>query len=89
MAWFSNVSESWYLEVCDRRKESMLRRAKECVFGPGMSVQIKHITESCDVCQTYYRAQQRETLITIEANNPCEIVGVNLSILNDQDYLLC
>ena len=35
--------------------ESILRRARECIYWPGISTDIKHITESCEAYQTFYR----------------------------------
>lgn len=68
--------------------ESMLRRARECVYWPGMTAEIKQITESCDTCQTFGRAQQRETLEPIEVNYPWEVVGTDLFVWHNKDYLL-
>ncbi|XP_046340645.1 protein NYNRIN-like [Haliotis rufescens] len=69
-------------------KESMLRRAREYVYRPGMTDQIKQITESCEACQTYSRAQQKESLMSIEANYPWEIVVTDLFTFEDHEYLL-
>ena len=34
--------------------ESILRRARECIYWPGINTDIKHITESCEAYQTFY-----------------------------------
>ncbi|XP_046351430.2 uncharacterized protein K02A2.6-like [Haliotis rufescens] len=53
-----------------------------------MTDQIKQITESCEACQTYSRAQQKESLMSIEANYLWEIVGTDLFTFEDREYLL-
>jgi hypothetical protein len=68
--------------------ESMLRRARECVFWPGMSSEIRHLTSSCEACQTFCTAQQKEPLMPIEASYPWEKVGVDLFTWDKKDYLL-
>ena len=67
----------------------MLRRGRECVFWPGMSAEIKVLASTCDACQSFARAQQKESsLMPIEAKSPWEIVGVDLFTLDNKDYLL-
>ena len=58
--------------------ESMLRRARECIYFLGMSSDIRNITESCDACQTFGRAQQIETLKTNDTETPWEKVVIDL-----------
>ena len=48
----------------------MLRRARECIFWPGMSAEIRQLASACDTSQSLSRAQQKETLISIEAKYP-------------------
>ncbi len=50
--------------------ERMLRRARECIYWPGMSADIRNITGSCDACQTFGRAQQKGKLGTNDAESP-------------------
>ena len=66
----------------------MLRRACECVFWPGMSAEIEVLASTCDACQSFARAQQKESLMPIEAKSPWEIVGVDLFTQDNKDYLL-
>ena len=62
--------------------DSMVRRAGECVFWPGMADEIKQLVGDCEACQTLATAHQKETLIPIESILPWEKVGA------DKDYLL-
>ena len=77
-----------HLHISHLGGESMLRRARECVFWPGMSSEIKDLASTCDACQSFGRAQQKESLMPIEAKSPWEIIGVDLFTLDDKEYLL-
>ena len=68
--------------------DSMLRRARECVFWPGMSADIKQLASDCESCQALAKAQQRETLMPIESTRPWEKVGTDLFFWDGNDYLL-
>ena len=68
--------------------ESMLRRARECIFWPGMTADIKQVADACDACQSFCTAVQKETLRPIEAQYPWEKVGVDLLTWDTKDYLI-
>jgi hypothetical protein len=42
--------------------ESSLRRARECIFWPGMSAEIPQLLEACETCQKFSGGQTKETL---------------------------
>ena len=44
--------------------DSMVRRARECVFWPGMSAESKQLAGDCEACQTLASAQHKETLMS-------------------------
>ena len=46
--------------------EGCLRRARECLFWPHMSQDLKKFTSTCDVCQTDQAVQQKEPLLQNE-----------------------
>ena len=46
--------------------EACLRRARECLFWPGMSAEMKQLVESCETCRKYNSAQPKETLKSTE-----------------------
>jgi hypothetical protein len=52
-----------------------------------MSAEIKVLASTCDACQSVDRAQQKGSLMPIEANSPWEIVGVDLFTLDNKEYL--
>ena len=68
--------------------DSMLRRARSCVFWPNMSSELKVIYETCESCQTYSRAHQREPLMNIRAESPWEVVGTDLFTWDNKEYLV-
>ena len=68
--------------------DSMVRRARECVFWPGMAAEIKQLAGDCEACQTLATAQQKETLMSIESILPWEKVGADLFSWSGKDYLL-
>lgn len=69
--------------------EGCLRRARECVYWPGMNAQIKDSIEKCDVCRTYSTKQQKETMIPHEVpNRPWAKVGTDIMTFDSNDYLV-
>ena len=69
---------------------SALRRARECVYWPGMTDEIRQMVETCETCNTYQAAQQKQTLQTTlpEAEYPWQKVGVDLFSVKGKDYLV-
>ena len=43
--------------------DSMLRRARQCVYWPGMEGDLQHCRASCTSCETHAPSQPAETLI--------------------------
>ena len=68
--------------------ESMLRRARECIYMLGMSSEIRNITELCNACQTFGTTQQKETIKANDAETPWEYVEVDLFTWNGKMYLI-
>lgn len=68
---------------------SSLSRARECIYWPGMSTDVKHFIEKCDVCRAFDKRQSKETFIPHESPDlPWEKVGVDLFNFNGRDYLI-
>ena len=66
--------------------ESCLRRARECLYWPGMSAEIKEMVASCE---TYETTPQKESLMPHETpSRPWEQVGVDLFTLDNKCRLL-
>ena len=46
--------------------EAGIRRAREVIFWPGMTAEIKQQVSQCAVCSEYSAKQQKEPLMTYE-----------------------
>ncbi|KAK3737378.1 hypothetical protein QZH41_011513, partial [Actinostola sp. cb2023] len=69
--------------------ESCLRRAREVIFWPGMSAEIKEMIVACEICRTYETSPQRETLMPhATCTRPWEQIDVDLFTLDNKDYLI-
>ncbi|CAH1252634.1 RTL1 [Branchiostoma lanceolatum] len=69
--------------------DASLRHAKECIYWPGMSAQVKDYVEKCDVCQAMGIRQQKETLIPHPVTQrPWEKVGIDLFTLHGREYVI-
>ena len=69
--------------------EKMQLCAREAVFWPGITEDILKTAQSCRVCQTFSRSQQRETLMPHEVpQGPWEKVAVDFFEFQSSQYLL-
>lgn len=69
--------------------ESTLRRARQCVYWPGMTADLKEFISQCDSCNKFMTKQQKETLMTSEpTDRPFEKVAVDLFECEGCDYLI-
>lgn len=65
-----------------------LRRARNCLYWPGMNAQIKRFIEKCDQCRSL-EMKQRESLCPHELpDRPWSKVGTDLFVFNNRDYLI-
>ena len=68
--------------------ESTLRRARDTVYWPGMSKELKDYVEQCSICNSYRTQQPKEPLISHEIpDHTGEKVGVDIFTLDGTDYL--
>ena len=69
--------------------EGCLRRARECVYWPAMSIEVKDFILKCDICRSVDNKQQKETLISHDVpNRPWAKVGVDLFTFNQTNHLI-
>lgn len=69
--------------------DSTLRRARDSLYWPGMSAEIKQHVESCETCCKYGASQQKETLHGQQIpSRPWERVGVDLFSLDGREYMI-
>ena len=66
-----------------------LRRARECLFWPSMTAEIKQYISQCETCSKFGDKQARESLMSHEVTErPWEKVGTDLFLFNEKDYLI-
>ena len=66
-----------------------IRRAREAVFYPGITADIKKMISACAICAAHQSETQREPLLSYAApSRPWEHVGVDIFTLRNQDFLL-
>ncbi|RXN17139.1 Transposon Ty3-G Gag-Pol poly [Labeo rohita] len=69
--------------------ESCLRRARDCVYWPGMSAAIREYIGKCAVCRTVDVRQQKETMCAHDIPiRPWAKVGIDLFSFNNRAYLI-
>ena len=69
--------------------ESCLRRARDCIYWPGMSSEIRQLVEACETCQKFNIGQSKETLKSHEIpSRPWEKIGVDLFTYNNKEFLI-
>ena len=70
--------------------EGTLRRARECVFWPGMTSELRDVLSQCEICNTFQKQQPKEPLAQHETPlRPWEKVGVDLASVGEKDFLVC
>ena len=68
---------------------SCLRRAREIIFWPNMSAEIRQYIESCDICASFSRKQSEEPLIMHEVpQRPWQKVGIDIYTIENRNYLV-
>ena len=77
------------LHVSHLGADSMLRRAREIIYWPGLTHDVQRIARSCDVCSALQPRQQREPLVSHDRGDyPWVKVGVDLFECNGDMYLV-
>ena len=77
------------IHVSDLGIDSCQRRARECLYWPRMSSEVKDYVQQCDVFRSAHSMQQKEPLQPHDVpSRPWAKVAVDLFHLNGQQYLL-
>ena len=70
-------------------KDSMLRRAREVIYWPGLTHDVQQLAESCDICQSLSPRQRKETLTPHpRSDTPWQKIGLDLFSIHGRDYLV-
>jgi transposase InsO family protein len=68
---------------------SCLRRARDLLYWPGMSKEIRQLVETCGTCSAYMDRQPKEPLVLHDTPSlPWQKVGTDLFCWGGRDYLL-
>lgn len=66
-----------------------IRRAKDLIYWPGMSKEIRQYVECCDICSSMPDKQAKEPLIVHETpSRPWEKVATDIFTVHNRNYLL-
>ena len=69
--------------------EACVRRARDVIFWPGMTAEIKEMANQCSTCNEFRDKQQKEPLMTYEIpSRPWKMVAQDLFTWNKKDYLV-
>jgi len=70
--------------------EATLRRARDCVYWPSMTTDIRELVQCCETCRAFDTAvNPKETLIPHDTpSRPWEKVGTDLLSWDGKDYLV-
>ena len=69
--------------------QACLSRARESIFWPGMTSEIRQFVETCETCRKYEMANAKETLMPHEIpERQWEKIGADLFELNGDHYLV-
>jgi len=86
------TARKWIMERVHRSHigvNGCLRRARDVVFWPGMTTQIKEWISKCHICQRYQAAAQKEPLLSHPApERPWQKVGVDIFTFRGKDYVI-
>ena len=68
---------------------SCQRRARETVYWPGITTDIKQLIERCQICCSFQEQTQKEPLMSYPApSRPWQKVGVDIFTIADRHYLV-
>ena len=69
--------------------QASIKRARDSMYWPGMTAQLKDYIEKCDVCRLYSDKQQKETLHSHDVpSTPWSKIGMDIFHLDDRNYLI-
>ena len=69
--------------------EACVRRARDVIFWPGMTAEIKEMANQCSTCNEFRDKQQKEPLMTYDIpSRPWKMVAQDLFTSNKKDYLI-
>jgi len=68
--------------------EKTKQRARDIMYWPGMNAQIADTVSNCSTCQEYRKSNKKEPLLSTQPTAPWEMVGTDLFMWNNYNYVL-
>ena len=69
--------------------DSSLRRARDLIYWPQMSTDIRHYIETCGVCAPYADKQTAESMVMTQTPDlPWQNIWTDLSSWSGKDYMV-
>ena len=69
--------------------DGCLRRARECLYWPGLTSDLKNHISSCEICRSFETSQPKETLMSHEIpHRPWQKVASDLFTFRNEEYLV-
>ena len=66
-----------------------LNRARECLYWPEITADVKNYVSTCEACREYERSQFKETMMSPEMpNRPWQRVAADLFEFGEKTYLV-
>ena len=88
------VPRSMRIDMINRVHEGHLgiekskRRARMCIYWPGMNTDIEEVVSKCATCCKFREKLKREPLIQDVQEHPWHKVGIDIFTLGGKDYLI-
>ena len=68
--------------------EKSKRRARSCLYWPGMSSEVEDAVRKCQTCNNYIDKQPREPLVQDIQDHPWHKIGTDIFSIGGKDYLV-
>ena len=69
--------------------EASIRQARDAIYWPGMTSEIRQMVGQCTVCNMFLQKQQKEPLMTYSLpTGPWQMIGQDLFTLDGKNYLI-
>ncbi len=77
------------LHVAHQGRERTLKRARQCVFWPGLTNDVRHKVQGCKECEEHKATQQKEPIMQdVRPTRPGEAIAADLFTCNGTEYMV-
>ncbi len=76
------------LHAAHQGQERAMQRARQTVYWPGMTNNVRNVVKACKECQVYQPSQQRESLLQdLQPTRPGEAIAADFFSCEGREYL--